>query len=356
MPASHFVFQSFEPVEGISPSEAEEAAMLSFEEELPFAPEQVAIGLFSEEGGRVAVWGCEQGVLPEAGSDEFLFPEFFPLLGWVRTRGAVECFEGEEGSCLLFFDEGGTIPTELIGLRNTAGDPEFAGEIESTFRFLGRSPPDLESMTRLSLKRVAADSRGRFEAVVSSTDGEERTWTLSGEPLWGADLRPSEEIKRFRSEKQSAERIWIGAQVAAGLLILAALGQFMLWGVGAWVNAKEDRQNTQAPLVRAVEERADLAARLKDLGESRISVFERLGDLNLARPDGIQFLDVQFDEPDLFRVEGRVANVRILNEYVDRLRTNTRFEVTDSPPPRTRDGRVEFELSIRAPNHGGQAG
>lgn len=352
----HFVFQSFEPVEGILPNEAEEAAVLAFEEELPFPGEQVAIGVYSDVAGRVAVWGCDRSVLPECGGDEFLLPEFFPLLGWSRKNGTIEYLETVEGGCLLFFETGGVIPSEVIGLQSAPDSPEFRSEVESSFEFLGRKFLGIDSLTKVSIQKVSADSRDRFVAVVLYPDGEERSWSVADDSLWKADLRPTEEIQKFRTDKKSAERIWVGARIAAAFILFLIVGQGLLWGLDYWVDGKESTQRQLAPRVRSVEERADLAARLNDLGESRVSVFERLGDLNLVRPDGIQFLDVTFDEPDTFRVEGRVTNVRVLNEFVERLKSDERFSLTDAPPPRTRDGRVEFELSVRVPNQGGGQG
>jgi len=387
-PSRHFVFRSFEPVEGITGEESLEAALLAFEEEAPYPVDQLARGVFADASGRVVVWGCDRAVLPPSGGDAFVLPEFFPLIGWERERGAVEILESEQGGALLFFDEGGTLPTDVIGLRAKAavessapeeedavppetesgvggenegsgGSPEAAldeQEIQAAFRFLGRNVPGLESIPRLRLIRVSVDSRGRFEALVAVDGSADRTWALSDEPLWAADLRPTEESKRYRAQKTAGERIWLGARIAAGFLIVVALAQVLSWIFGYWVDRKESLLSTQAPLVASVEERANLASRLKDLGESRLSVFERLGDLNLARPEGIQFLDVRFDEPDLFRIEGRVANVRVLNEFVGRLRSDPRFVVTEAPPPRTRDGRVEFGLSVRVPGQEGGRG
>lgn len=356
VPARHFVFQSFEPVEGIQQSEAIESAVLSFEESVPYPLDQTASGHFADPSGRVVIWGCETAVLPTAGSDEFLLPEFFPLLGWEREPGTIEYLESDEGGCLLFFDAGGLLPTDVVGLHANTDDSAANSGIESTFSFLARSFPGWEALTRVSLVEASSDSRGRFQSRVSYADGQIRSWDLSGESLWAADLRPATEIQRFRNEKKSAERIWVGAKVAAVLIVLLCLAQGLLWGFQHWVTRKEATEQSQAPMVRAVEERADLASRLNDLGESRVSVFERLGELNLARPDGIQFLDVNFDEPDIFRIEGRVTNVRVLNEYVDLLKSDGRFSVTAAPPPRSRDGRVEFELSVQVPNQGRQRG
>lgn len=353
-PAGHFVFRSYDPVEGISAEEAREAALLAFEEEAPYPVEQLACGHYEDSSGRVAVWGCDRAVLPEAGKGGFLFPEFFALFGWGREEGTVEILESAEGGALLFFDKGGPLPTEIIGLRSDPGEPAFANEVGAAFRFLNRSLPDLDSIPRLSVSEVSSDSRGRFEAVVTLTDGAAKSWTLADESVWGADLRPTDEIKKFRTEKVAAERIWLGTRIAAGFLVFVGLLQIVSWTFGFWVGQKEETRQQQAPLVAGVEERANLASRLKDLGESRLSVFERLGDLNLARPDGIQFLDVRFDEPDVFRIEGRVNNVRVLNEFVSRLRSDARFVVKDAPPPRTRDGRVEFELAVQIP--GGMGG
>ena len=45
-----FVFQSFDPVEGIAGEEAEESARLDFEEQSPYTPEQVAVGTVTGRG------------------------------------------------------------------------------------------------------------------------------------------------------------------------------------------------------------------------------------------------------------------------------------------------------------------
>tara|TARA_R100000027_G_scaffold61790_1_gene53413 strand:- start:13646 stop:14791 length:1146 start_codon:yes stop_codon:yes gene_type:complete len=353
--ARHIVFQSFDPVDGISPEEAEESALLSFEEELPFAVEQVATGVYSDDSGRVVIWGCSAAMLPEAGRDEFLFPEFFPLLGWDREPGSVELLEGNEGDCLVFFDEGGSLPNDIVGLPATESESELLAEIEAAFLFLERPFSGVDSFQKAKVEEVTADSSGKFSARVN-VYGIEKRWTRVGESLWRADLRPTAQILQFRKEKKSAERIWKGAQFAAIFLLILILAQGGLWGLQHWVGKKEETRERQAPLVQAVEERANLAARLNDLGESRVSVFERLGDLNLVRPDGIQFLDVEFEEPDMFRIEGRVTNVRVLNDFISRLKEDFRFTVTDAPSPRTRNGRVEFELSVQVPNQKGGRG
>jgi hypothetical protein len=316
----------------------------------------VAVGVYAGADGRVAVWGCENSILPDAAGDEFLFPEFFPLFGWNREKGVIEIFDGQEGGCLLFFDQGGSLPTDIVGLNSLSEDPGFQAEVESSFLFLGRTFRGMDSLHKLTLEEAASDSRGRFRAVVAGPEGENHSWSTSDESLWKADLRPSDEILNFRKEKKAGERIWLGARIAVGFVLLLCLGQVALWGLDYWVGQKEDTRQLQAPLVQGVEERANLASRLNDLGESRVSVFERLGDLNLVRPDGIQFLDVKFEEPDIFQVEGRVTNVRILNEFVDRLKTDSRFLVTEAPAPRSRDGRVEFDLSVRVPNQKGERG
>ena len=162
-------------------------------------------------------------------------------------------------------------------------------------------------------------------------------------------MRPIGEIERFRAEKKSGERIWWSAKAVAGFLVALLLAQGVLWGFASWVEGREARQRALEPEVRAVEERADLAARLGDLGESRISVFERLGEMNLLRPNGIQFLSVEFREPDQFEIEGRTSEVRVLNEYIEKLRGDSRFLIREAPRPRSRDGRIEFVLAVRVP-------
>lgn len=347
----HFVFQFSDPVEGISPAEAEASARLAFEEESPFPPEAIAVGTAVGADGGVAVFGCETAALPEAGSGGFLLPAFLPFFGWEREAGAVELAETEEGVAVLFFDRGGRLPSDLVGFgkREEDGEPPWE-EIEGTFAFLGRSWPGEDALPRLRLEAVAADSRGRFSAAVTDGDGRRHAWEAPADTLWKADLRPEDEIRRLRAERTAGERIWKAAGIAAGLLVFLVVAQAVLWGVGAWVDRLEEREAARAPRVSLVQERADLATRLADLGESRISVFQRLGELNLVRPNGIQFLTVEFAEPDLFEIEGRVNEVRVLNEYIEKLEADPRFLVSEAPRPRSRDGRIEFELGVRVPS------
>jgi hypothetical protein len=349
--ASHlFVFQSYEPVSGISKSESEEAAILAFEEESPFPAEQIARGLFFGKDGRVALWGCEQTALPTADGDDYLFPEFYPFFGWERQIGSVEFGITPSGGCLLFFDAGGSVPTEMLGMNCTPEDERFREELRASLLFLGRSVEVMETLHQITLRSVSADSHGKMTAVVERDGEADITWQVEGEGLWQADLRPTSEIQKFRADKRSGERIWLVAKMAAIFLVLLLFGQSSLWGLNFWIEGKEAKETSQSSQVRAIEERADLASRLRDLGESRISVFERLGELNLLRPTGIQFLTVEFEEPDLYKVDGRVTEVRILNQYTEQLRADPRFVIVEALPPRSRDGRVEFEISVRVPS------
>lgn len=350
VPAHLVVYQYFEAVEGISDEEAEEAALLAFEEESPFPPEQIATGRIVSSDGAVAVWGCEENSLPEAGSDQFLLPEFFPLLSFSRDAGACEICETANGSFVLIFDQAGSLPTEIIGFSNRTADSSFWDDVEGAFRFLGRRWPGKDGFKRLGIREVSADSRGKFRSVTEIGDEDQFEWSLQGQSLWKADLRASELIQEFISQKKAGERLWLGAKVAAAILLLVFLSQGVLFALNFWVAGKERKESAQGPDVRAVEERANLVSRLGDLGESRVSVFERLGQLNLLRPNGVQFLSVEFEEPDQFTVEGRVTQVGVLNEYMDRLTADPRFLLVELPRPRSRDGRVEFELEVRVPN------
>ncbi len=350
-----FVYRCFDPVEGIPAEEAEESARLDFEEQSPYAPEQLAVGVVTDGDGRVGVFGCERSALPAASRDQFLLPGFFPFFGWEREPGTVEKIEAGGGGALLFFDRGGKVPSDLVGLAGS-GESDDSAEIAEVLEALGRPDVEDSAIRRLSLDGAGADSRGRFRAVAVDDEGARREWSTGERVLWKADLRPTGEIERFRADKKSGERIWWAARAVAGILIALVLAQGILWGFASWVEGREALREVREPQVAAVEERADLAARLGDLGESRISVFERLGELNLLRPNGIQFLSVEFREPDWFEVEGRTSEVRVLNEYIEKLGNDSRFIISEAPRPRSRDGRIEFVLAVRVPAAGKGAG
>ncbi len=351
-PPSPFVFQCQEPVDGMLASEAEEAARLAFEEESPFPSEQVGTGLLSDASGKIGIYGCERSKLPETEDSQFLVPAFFPFLGWDRGAGSVEVVVAGNGCSVLAFEQGGSIPSEVVGFEMAEEEIPW-DEIGETVRYLGIAWPGREGVPVLRLKEAVADSRGRFTARVETEDGAERTWAAGPDVLWKADLRPREELQRLRAERATGERIWKGSLITVAFLGLLLLAQGVLWGLDLWVESREDRVVAQSEAVTRVEERAILAQRLAGLGQSRLSVFEKLGELNLLRPEGVQFVKVEFSEPDRFLVEGRAPRIRIYNSYVERLQGDPRFTIGEMNTPRSRDGRIDFELDVRVGEGGG---
>lgn len=345
--SSRLVYQCQPPVEGMLDAESEEAARIAFQEESPFSAESIGLGLVRDRNGLIGIYGCERATLPETDENHFLLPDFFPFLGWERDPGAVELADGGSGYALMFFEDGGMVPSDLVGFDpDDNGHPPEA-EIRDTFAYLGIPWPGLEGIPLYRLTEATVDSRGRFSAQVESPDGSARSWDSDPLWLWKADLRDEGELQRLRADQKMGERVWRTGLLAACALGLLAVFQVLLWGFSFWADAREDAIASRAKEVTLVQERGALAQRLGDLGKSRLSVFQKLGELNLLRPEGVQFVEVEFREPDQFRVEGRVPAVRVFNAYMDRLEGDPRFSIGEGQTPRSRDGRVEFELNVR---------
>lgn len=360
VPSLRLIYLARAPREDLDSGEAGEALQLEFEENAPLPVDQLATGLLEDRaGGRLAVVGCAREALPDEGEDTFVLPGFLPFLHEPREAGQCVCACEEVGSSLLFYGETGWLPTEVIGVRSRPGDPEFAEEWAQACSVVGWRGAAAVPPEPLVCLTGGVDSRDRGRFTVGGGEGERKSevsWELPAEVLWKADLRPSAELAQLREKRRTDERLWHWVRGAAVLLVVALLAQGFLWTLDLSLRQKREQVSAQADRVSSVEERAGLVQRLRDLGGNRPSLFRSLGELNLLRPEEIQFLEVEFSQPGQFLIEGRTSAIRPLNEFAERLGAADQWELVERPRSRSREGRIEFELRVRlASPEGGPA-
>ena len=358
VPSHHLIYLAGAPREGLSPEEAGEALRLEFEENAPLPVDQLATGLLEDRaGGRLAVVGCGIGALPETREDAFVLPGFLPFLDGTREAGQCVCGWEEEGSSLLFYGETGWLPTEVVGLRSRPGDPGFPEEWEQACSMVGWAGPTEAQPELLECREAGVDSRDRVRFTLGAGEGADGNgWELGADAVWNADLRPAAVVESVRQQRRTDERVWYWMRGAAALLVLALLVQGWLGFLAFSLRQKREEAAAQADRVAAIEERAGLVQRLRDLGGQQPSLFRSLGELNLLRPEQIQFLEVEFSQPGEFLIEGRTSAIRPLNDFAERIGAANEWELVERPRSRSREGRIEFELRVRlTPPQGGPA-
>lgn len=373
VPGSWFVTRSFAVPEGLKGKEIEEFAELSVEEISPFNLEQLNWGyFFSEASRRVFIYAAyDQKLRPFMAESElydYAFPDFSQTFGLKFARPTLIFLIHEATLCGILLPANDPVPQTVVGITR---DPESTVEDLdlAKLRITQRIRSQLARLPESTLANPVADfgevevsdqiytRDGEFKASNADAaiglvpyNGESGTpWQVAiphSTTLWEMDIRKADSKELLF--KRHGWNLWFWrASVAVILLFLVlALAEFGLAGLGKWNERKLQVAMRNQPLAEAVQQKADMLAKIEQITTNQLLPFEMLDAVNQLRPSTIYFTRFTAEGTNTLQVEAISTDIASISGYERSLREEPFVRAVEISNNRVANNTATFRLRV----------
>ncbi len=321
-------------------AEPEQQIELALEGLSPFAPAQLYWGsLIAPDGASALVYAAyRKRVSTEDWENAAaVLPDFLALCAPRDPETVAELYRSGDRLTVVVRDGQGQLPAAVLSrVQNDDG----ALLAEATAR---------AGLSRVPTKRVVVG-----EPLAVYGDDRQITLTLGELPplqivATSVDIADIRDDDFLEARRQTARRdmwLWRGLQVAAALLILAAVLDVGA-GLMRWRSSViGSRVLAQSGDVQRIETAQTLVTRIAELGERRLMPMEMLAVINPGRPESISFQRTVTRGVHGLEIEARTGNAADVGAYENALRALPAIATVETRDIRARDGQTSFVLSL----------
>jgi len=339
LPAERFVIARFEPLPG---GEPRTQASLALEATAPFPPSQLLQGLVRASSGAEGLayaahrraFGAESANWP---AEAPVVPEFLALLGDRPEAGGVVVHGDGRRWLALAWRPGEVLPAAVVVLpAEDGGAAEASAEAAATAGLAAG-----HAVTEVS--GALSGLRGEEGLGLRREGG--RPHLVPARLVDETDVRDPAFLEARQRQERWDLRTWRATQVAAGLLLAAALVE----GAGLWLDAEAERVRSQVTAdtarVRELEALNTVAGKVEDLGRNRPLPFEMLAVANTHRPAGMTFTAVAHKAGSAIDIEARTGSAAEVGSFEQALAADPRVAKVETRGIQGREGVTSFALT-----------
>ncbi|MFH1497451.1 MAG: hypothetical protein ABII82_06455 [Verrucomicrobiota bacterium] len=306
----------------------------------PFAPAQLYWGaLVAEDRSAALVYAAYR---KRIATDEWdraaaVLPDFLALCGPREPETVAELHRAEGRLTIVIRTGDNPLPAAVLVRADAAPEALVA-----------------EAAARAGLDRVPRVREVDGELFARSTDdgrielglGEAAPLVIAAEAADLADVRDDDFLEARRRTARRDQWLWRGLQIAAALLVLAAVLDVTAGALRWRTGSLAGRVQAQTPDVQRIETAQTLVSRIAELGERRLMPMEMLAAINPGRPDSIQFQRTVTRGVHGLEIEARTGNAADVGSYENTLRALPEIASVATRDIRARDGQTSFVLSL----------
>jgi hypothetical protein len=313
----------------------------------PFPVAQLCYGYFHPPGAtRVLVYAAYRRrftVDDAAGwaNADAVLPAFAAWVGLAPARPQILLVSGADFMTAVAWDGRDAVPAMVATQPVPAGvsAEERAAVRTKLLAQLKNLPAPLEAAVPGGTSSRIGDAGLRFTAGTLDS-------RIDGDQLEALDVRDKDELAGRRRDRARNLYLWRTVVGCAAAIALAALLELGLKGARLWLDTRAARAVAQAPAVKDIETKHNLATHVEELSTRRLMPIRMLEIVNEKRPRTIQFLRAVTKGLYILEVEGQTSATPDVFNYEAALRELPACEHVALGQTVDRGGITRFTLTV----------
>ena len=313
----------------------------------PFPVAQLCYGYFHPPGAaRVLVYAAYRRrftVDDAAGwaDADAVLPAFAAWLGLAPTRPQALLVTGADFLTAVGWDGRDAVPAVVATQTLAAGvsADERAAARAKVLAPLKNLPAPVELAAPAGTSSRVGDAGLRFTAGALDS-------RLDASQLDALDVRDKEALAGRRRDRARNLYLWRTVTGCAAAIVLAGALELGLKGARLWLDSRAARVVAQAPAVKEIETKHNLATHIEELSTRRLMPIRMLEIMNEKRPRTIQFLRAATKGLYVLEVEGQTNATPDVFNYEAALRELPACEHVALGQTVDRGGVTRFTLTV----------
>lgn len=364
VPGHYFYAHRFEIAASMTRAEVEAFLALALEGTAPFPLEHLVWGFIYQPGeSHALVYATARQRLRALGDKNLetfyhAYPGFVSRLGLVSNQARVSYLSQNGSLSALFFQAGCIVPEKIISREITADLLTDEALLESrealhasidTNGYLVEEGLWVGEGTQINAKGQPVFHHRRLGAAADET--ADHCLDRDGTGLWELDLRDSAFAHRHLRSRRLANRLWMGMQGLAAMLIVLILLQLGTWAIARATGWIDDQINARFEAAEQINKSKEFIERLDADSAQSLDPVRMLVVVNEVRPKAIYFKNAGASKAKdsntmELKFEGECSQgAGTVNSYADALRTLDSVLMVNQSVA-IKDGRTHFEMTV----------
>ena len=345
LPDALFFTRTVPVVAGATAADVAEQVELALEALSPFPPAQLYHGFFWPPGAaRALVFAAYRRRFPseqvaEWDNAELVMPAFATLLGGEVKPGTTLVVPSNEGLTAMYWDDG-PVPGRVV-FRPLLPEATDADRTAARDELLQTAPAGRQLV--LAAPPTVDASRNDHEFAFRAEGFVSR---LAGTQAAALDVRDKAALAALRRARGRDLALWRGFLGCIAALLLLALGEFALVGLGLWQKTRVLQADAQRPVVEKIMTAQNLTTRINELSTKRLLPLEMISLVSEKKPAEVTFLRSSTVGLYALNIEAYATSPAAVSAYRAALEGQPAFEKVEVRDQRTRDNVMNFTLAV----------